>query len=232
MGESRGAFDRLLPLLPHSLHVVAVDQRGHGDASSPAEGYGLDQFAEDIEAFMAALGVSAAVLVGSSSGGYVAQQVAINIPHGVAGLVLVGSPRDLRGRPAFADEVNRLTDPTDPAWVRNSLSWFPRFRQVPQWYIDDRVRDGAKIAAHVWRDTFNGLVTARPPTLVAPISAPTLIVCGDRDAFFPPEDQQALAAAIPTSRLVVYENTGHLVLWEQPERLALDLIAFMDSLGR
>jgi rifampin ADP-ribosylating transferase len=150
----------------------------------------------------------------------------------VAGLVLVGAPRDLRGRPAFADEVDNLTDPVDPAWVQSSLSWFPRFHQVPQWYIDDRVRDGAKIAAHVWRDTFNGLITALPPTVAARISSPTLIVCGDRDTLSPREDQQALAAAIPWSRLVVYEDTGHLVLWEQPESVALDLVAFMDSLDR
>jgi len=44
------------------------------------------------------------------------------------------------------------------------------------------------------------------------------------------EDQEALSAAIPGSRLVVYEDTGHLVLWEQPERLATDLTAFVLSL--
>ena len=44
------------------------------------------------------------------------------------------------------------------------------------------------------------------------------------------EHQQALTAAIPASRLVVYEDTGHLVLWEQPERVASDLTAFVESL--
>ena len=44
------------------------------------------------------------------------------------------------------------------------------------------------------------------------------------------EDQQALAAAIPASRLIVYQDTGHLVLWEQPERVACDLAALVDIL--
>jgi hypothetical protein len=39
------------------------------------------------------------------------------------------------------------------------------------------------------------------------------------------EHQQALAAAIPASRLLVYQDTGHLVLWEQPGRLASDVTA-------
>ncbi len=41
-----------------------------------------------------------------------------------------------------------------------------------------------------------------------------------------------MAAAIPGSRLVVYEDTGHVVLWEQPERVAADVTAFIEGLGR
>jgi rifampin ADP-ribosylating transferase len=101
----------------------------------------------DVVAFMDAVGISSAVLLGSSSGGYIAQQVAVTSPDRVAGLVLVGSPRSLRGRPPFADEVDQLTDPVDAQWVREFLTWFPRFHQVPQWYLDDRVQDGAAMPA-------------------------------------------------------------------------------------
>lgn len=225
--ESLRCFDRLIPLLPQSLHVLAVDQRGHGDADKPADGYALTSFAADVEAFMDAVGLSSAVLVGSSSGGYVAQQVAVDFPDRVAALVLVGSPRSLRGRPAFADEVERLRDPVDPAWVRESLTWFPLLHHVPDWYVDARVEDGLRLPAHVWRDTLTGLFTAAAPTESGVIDAPTLIIWGDHDALLPREDQEAMAAAIPGSRLVVYEDTGHVVLWEQPERVAADVTAFI-----
>ena len=230
-GESWRSFDRLLPLLPGTVHAVAMDLRGHGDADKPATGYSLAEVAADVVAFMDAAGVASAVLLGSSSGGYVAQQVAITSPHRVAGLVLIGSPRSLQGRPPFANEVDQLTEPVDAAWVRRFLAWFPRFHQVPPWYIDDRVQDGARMPAYVWRETLAALVSARPPTDTATITAPTLIVWGARDELLTRADQQALAAAIPASRLIVYQDTGHLVLWEQPERVASDLTAFVEGLA-
>ena len=229
-GESWRSFDRLLPLLPGTIHAVAMDLRGHGDADKPATGYSLAEVAADVAAFMDAAGILTAVLLGSSSGGYVAQQVAITSPHRVAGLVLVGSPRSLQGRPSFTDEVDQLTDPVDAAWVRRFLAWFPRFHPVPLWYIDGRVRDGVRMPAYVWRETLAGLVTARPPTDTATITTPALILWGAHDQLLTREDQQALAAAIPASQLIIYQDTGHLVLWEQPERVASDLTAFIDSL--
>ena len=229
-GESRRCFDRLLPLLPRTVRAMAIDQRGHGDAGRPKTGYSLTEFADDVVAFMDAVGLCSAVLLGSSSGGYVAQQVAVTNPGRVAGLVLVGSPHSLQGRPSFADEVDQLSDPIAAAWVRESLTWFPRFHQVPDSYIEDRVQDGARIPAHVWRETFNGLCNAVPPTANASIICPTLIVWGDRDELLSRQQEEDLAGAIPGSRLVVYENTGHLVLWEQPERVTQDLTTFIESL--
>jgi rifampin ADP-ribosylating transferase len=230
-GESRGSFDRLVALLPEGVRVLAIDQRGHGDADVPAKGYSLADFADDVEAFMDAAGLSSAVLVGVSSGGYVAQQVAVAHPQRVAGLVLVGAPRTLRGRPPFADDIDQLSDPVPESWVRESLAWFPRFHDVPQWYIDDRVRDGARIPALVWRETFRGLCAATPPTDAGKITAPTLVIWGDSDELLSREQQEDLVGAIPGSRLVAYENTGHLVLWEQPERVARDLTAFLEDLA-
>ena len=73
----------------------------------------------------------------------------------------------------------------------------------------------------------------RSPGLTASLAlstAPTLIIWGDRDELLTKESEEVLAAVIPDSRLLIYEDTGHLVLWEQPERVASDLIAFVDGL--
>lgn len=60
------------------------------------------------------------------------------------------------------------------------------------------------------------VTNAAPPTETGTITARTLILWGDRDELLSREDELALSTAIPNSRLVVYDDTGHLVLWEQP----------------
>jgi pimeloyl-ACP methyl ester carboxylesterase len=174
--ESRGSFSRLLPLLPNSVHAFAIDQRGHGDADKPSSGYALADFAADVGAFLDALSLPACVMVGSSSGGYVAQRFALDEPSRTLALVLVGAPRSLRGRPPFADEVDRLTDPIDREWVRASLDWFELHHPVPAQYMADRVDDGVRMPAHVWKQALAGFSEAQVPTESGTIIAPTLII--------------------------------------------------------
>ena len=47
--------DRLTPLLQPSLRVLALDQRGHGEADKPADGYDLESLAGDVVAFLDAM---------------------------------------------------------------------------------------------------------------------------------------------------------------------------------
>jgi rifampin ADP-ribosylating transferase len=55
-----------------------------------------------------------------------------------------------------------------------------------------------------------------------------LILWGERDEMLPRSDGRALAAAIPDSRLVTYAGTGHMVHWEEPERVAADVVALAE----
>jgi rifampin ADP-ribosylating transferase len=228
-GESRGSFSRVLPLLPRGVRALAMDLRGHGEADKPADGYALADYVADLVAFQDELGTGPSILVGSSSGGYVAQRFAVDEPERTLGLVLIGAPRSLRGRPPFADEVDRLTDPIDREWVKSSLAWFEFHQPVPAEYLADRIDDGLRMPAHVWKQALAGFSEAAVPTETATIRAPTLIIWGERDELLPPDDGAKLAKAIPGSRRVTYEATGHLVLWEQPERIANDIGVFVDQ---
>lgn len=195
--ESRGSFDRLLPGLA-GFRIYAPDLRGQGDADKPQDGYSLAAQAQDAAAVLDALEVPTASILGSSSGGYVAQQLAVDHPGRVVALVLVGAPLTLRGRPPFADDVDSLTDPVAEDWVRGFLSSFPFIQEVPPWFLEDRVVDGVKKPAYAWKLSLHGLCTATPPRESGSIRVPTLILWGAQNGLLPRADQDTLA---PESRV-------------------------------
>ncbi|MGR0159148.1 alpha/beta fold hydrolase [Paenarthrobacter nitroguajacolicus] len=230
-GESWRSFDRLIASL-QTFVIVAPDLRGHGDADKPEGGYALADVVGDVVALLEALGVKRAHVLGSSSGGYVAQQLAISNPGLVASLTLVGAPLSLHGKPPFANEVEQLTEPISESWVRESLAWYRLLHAVPTSYIEDRVKDGLAMPASIWKASLRGFYEAVPPTETGDISAPTLMLWGAHDHLVPRQHQETLTGRIKGARLKIYEGTGHLVLWECPERVAEDLRSFLGELRK
>jgi non-heme chloroperoxidase len=105
------------------------DQRGHGDSDKPGCCYTAEDYTADVDAFLEAVGVEEATIVGDSSGGLIAQRVALENPHRVGRLVLIGSPT-LVGNEAVAaarEEILALEDPIPPG-VRQGVRarHFPR----------------------------------------------------------------------------------------------------------
>jgi rifampin ADP-ribosylating transferase len=228
--EAHGAFDRLIPLLPGRWRLIAPDLRGHGDSDKLATGYELSDYAADLAALLDETGVGRVVVVGSSSGGYVGQQLAVEHPDRLAGLVLVGSPIRLDSRPPFADAVDRLTDPVGADWVRAFNSDLGA-RGVGRSYLDDRVDEGLRLPADVWRATLAGLVASTPPTARGDVRCPTLVLVGGSDTLLGDEHITGFREAIPRARVIVYPETGHLVLWERPDLVARDVVEFVRGLG-
>lgn len=230
--DSWRSFEPLLSRLPSWIHAYAPTQRGHGDADKPRSGYKVEDFASDLAAFMDALVLERAVLVASSSASFAVQRLAVDDPSRVQGLVLIGVPWSL-GDNAAGSELSRrvfaLTDPVDPAFVRDFVESTVSGPVSPA-FLETLIGESLETPARVWQATLEGLFEAVPAAAAGNIVAPTLIVWGDRDAFVSREDQEQLVAAILDSRLTVYEGVGHVVHWEQPERVANDIAAFVAGL--
>lgn len=126
--------------------------------------------------------------------------------------------------------MSALQDPVDPTFVREFVQ-ATTSESVPPEFLESMIAESCKVPAHVWKAALQGLVEAVPPTETGTIIAPTRILWGDRDEFLPRTDQQSLAASIPGSTLVVYEGAGHVVHWEEPERVAADVVSFAESIA-
>jgi len=234
IADSWHTFERVLPYLPDSIHAFVPTQRGHGEATRPATGYRPEDFAADMLAFMDAVQVEAAVLAGGSSGGLIGRRFAIDHPERTLGLVLLGSPATLQGKPDLLElwdsTLSKLTDPIDPHFVRE-FAQSCIAQPVPAPFFETIVQENLKAPARVWTATFKGLLEDDSYQELHNVKAPTLVVWGDQDAILPRSDQEALTAAIPNSRLLVYPGAGHAFYWEIPDRVAVELAAFIADLG-
>ncbi len=233
--DSWHSFELVLPHLPRSIHAFALTLRGHGDSSRPTAGYGIPDLAADLEAFMDALHIESAVIVGHSMGSAVALRYAVDHRERVLGLVLAGATAGIRRSEAarqFWDAIlEKLTDPVGAGLVRG-MSESMLAQPVPQAFFDTLFQESLKVPAHVWRATFESRWRAEGDysAELGDVKARTLIIWGDQDSRYPRAEQDALTAAIPDSRLVVYAGAGHGPHWEEPERFASDLATFVERL--
>lgn len=234
--DSWFSFSRVLPLLSDEYHVFALTERGHGDSEKPECCYTLDDFAADVDAFMEAVGIESATLVGHSNGSIMAPRVALSYPRRVSRLVLVGAATitaTVEANNAGVQELMEVTgameDPVPEEFVREfqaSCVYHP----VPEEFFETVISESLKFPARVWRAVAEGVMLSNGTVeQLRGIDAPTLILWGEHDAFFPREEQEQLADVIPDAALEIYPETGHTPHWEWPERFVRDLEAFMQK---
>jgi pimeloyl-ACP methyl ester carboxylesterase len=218
-GDSWFSYSAVLPLMPSTLRVIVPDQRGHGDSDRPADGYAIDDFTSDAIQLLDALGVKDAIVVGHSMGSLVAQRLAERAPSRVKQLVLLGTTSVLRNEAteALRRDVNALTDPVDPAFVRAfQTSMF--HRPAPTAFVEGVIEGSMKLPAHVWKGVMNGLWNETPQYRSNGVTA--IVIGGDKDTVFSVAEQRAVADAIPGATFVLLPDVGHGVHWEDPRVLA------------
>ena len=227
--DSSFSYSTVLPLLDGKYRVYVLDQRGHGESDRPANAYALSQFAADVVAFMDFMNIDKATIAGHSMGSFVAQHVAVAAPERVKRMVLSGSATTIRNSVVteLQREVNALTDPIPEKFVRDFQVGMA-FQQMPDDFVKGVVKDSLNIPARVWREVMTEMLSSKAHVELGKIKVPTLILWGDKETVFPRSEQDALLAALPNARLKVYEDTGHAMHWERPERFAKDLQEFMN----
>lgn len=232
--DSHRSWELVFPYLDPKLRAIALTQRGHGDASKPDAGYSSSDLAGDLAEVMDALEIPAAVIVGHSMGSFAAQRFAIEYPDRIAGLVLVGSfatCADNEGVKQFvAEAVDPLTDPI-PAEFAAEFQTSTFFKPISGEFVAQAIAESLKAPARVWKAACHSMIETDHLPLLERIKARTLLIWGDKDAYFGIDEQERLLAGIAGSWLEVYEGIGHAPHWEAPERTAEDIEKFVKSLA-
>ena len=238
-GHAR-SWDRFAEALSGRYRVLALDQRGHGESAwAPPEAYGTLEMVADLEAFVAALGLSGFTLVGLSMGGQVAIHYAGRQPAELERLVIV----DI-GPEIVAIGMSRITENQSAPDVFDTVEEaFAQARAAnprpPEDHHFDRVRASLmRTADGRWTYRFDRalrdptIARARPSTAenwaaVAGISVPTLLLRGDESDILDREVAARMVETIDACQLVEIEDCGHPIPLDQPERFLDAVRAFL-----
>jgi pimeloyl-ACP methyl ester carboxylesterase len=228
LSDSWFSYSRVLPRMSAAHLLYALDLRGHGDSDRPAGGYTPRDMAADVIAFMDAMGIERAVLVGHSMGSFVAQRAVMVAPERVAGLVLIGSAGNARNEVTLELERAMASLPESvPAGFAREFQAGTMHRPVPEEFLARVVLESVKAPTRVWRAALGGLLENGRFGGLPDSRVPALLIWGDRDAIFPRAEQEALVAAMPVASLRVYRETGHAPHWERPSEVVRDVERFL-----
>lgn len=214
--------------------VIRYDLRGFGRSALPDGPYRHHQ---DLVALLDWLGIPSAALLGHSTGGSIALDVAVTHPDAVHALVLFGS---IAGGHDFSAEFGAAVqaiyaaaqqnglDAAREAWLR-LLAFQPRDAET-----DGRLRRiVAEYSGWHWLNP-DPVLALDPPALnrLSAIRCPTLTILGERDV---PDCHQIAAIvnqAVPGAEHVVLPNLGHMANLESPGEFNAAVLSFLARTGR
>jgi pimeloyl-ACP methyl ester carboxylesterase len=200
-------MERLAP----GTRVYAPDLPGFGRSGHPASMLGLPELADALAAWMRAVGLSRAALLGNSVGCQVVAHLAVRQPNLVERLVLAGPTMDPRARSIPAILLR---------WQRNNRH--ERLAQLPV-----NLRDyWAAGLPRLWY-TLRAALADRIEEQLPRIHVPTLVVRGEWDAIAPQDWAEEVQRLLPEATLVVLPRAAHTVNFNAPDKLAPVVLPFL-----
>ena len=233
-------WDTLARALHDRYRLIALDQRGHGETSWPAEpAYATEDYVGDLEALIDGWELKRFAIIGLSMGGMNAIAYAARHPDRITHLVPVDIPPAIRregtpmyglqkhvaehGHPTFEDhdaalQGVRLTNQITPdASLRHRLHYLLKRTKDGQWTFKHDPRVG-----YHWQPS--DLWDELPK-----VQAPVLIVRGGKSQVLSDERAERMRAAFANARLVTMPESGHTVPEDTPEAFIQAIQSFLAS---
>jgi pimeloyl-ACP methyl ester carboxylesterase len=226
--QSAHSWDFFSLAMRDHFHIVALDQRGHGDSDwSDAGDYDTSFHVADIHAFTDAIGYDRFTLMGLSMGGRNAYSFAAEHPEKVERLIVVDVGPDVKAEgQAYIREFLEGTETFESFdWLVERVKRFNPRRpenQIRGSLLNNlkQLDDGTWTWKHdrrrgIRRDRGGEMNEAAWAALAA-VQAPTLVVRGAESYILSEQTANKMLATVPNSQLVEVPNAGHLVQGDNP----------------
>jgi len=236
-GSNSGHWFVILPRLAAHFQTIIFDNRGTGRSGKPEIPYTADMMVGDPIGLMDSLGIDSAHVFGTSMGGMIAQQIALEHPARVKKLVLgctscggahaVGSTPEARDflfnpeRAKWSDEERaRSTVP----WLWNQ-DFIDRHPEAVERYVKMTTQHATPMHGYMGQAHF--ILTHDTYDRLPDLKIPTLVLTGKRDRLIPCENSAILASRIPGAELVMFEKAGHGFISDTMEESSEKIISFL-----
>lgn len=217
--QSAHSWDLVSLHLADRYHLLALDQRGHGDSEWAKDvDYSIEARAADALAFLKDQGVERATVIGHSMGGNVAMQMALSEPTALRALVLVDTGPELstKGVATIHDFVTHNVEFDDLDTFVERVAKYDRFRsrehitRTLKYNLLQRA-DGKYVSKVDHRRAATGAGPRVTLDVVRAIIHPVLLVRGDRSDVLEADAAERFVAALGDAVLVTVPNVGHNV---------------------
>jgi pimeloyl-ACP methyl ester carboxylesterase len=237
--------DTIPALVEAGYRIYAPDWPGHGDSPLPNVRFTVEYLIATLDALMTAWEIDRATLIGISMGGGVALGTALNHPHRVDRLVLIGSYGLQDKAPGHAWSHRFVKAP-----MVNKLSWWSMRQSrgtlrsmlktivrnpasLTDKLVDDVAAaiarpDAQRVFAQFQEDEVrrDGMKTVYMPRL-GEITVPVLLLHGSHDIGVPVHYAEEAAQRLPNARLRIIQNAGHWTQRDYPQHVNREILAFL-----
>jgi 3-oxoadipate enol-lactonase len=232
---SKSMWQPQVDALSDSYRVVTIDLRGHGESDTVLWNDTLDDYAENVIGLLDYLGISQAIFIGLSMGGYTLFSIYRNYTDRVQAMILADTRvqadseegkagRRAMAQVAFNDGASAIADMMLPKLLAPST-------------IEHRPEMVEQVRQMILQTPTTGIIVdlmamaARPDStdLLPNITCPTLVIVGEDDQATPVAESQYIAQGIHGSTFVTIPQAGHLSNFEQPATFNQALISFLEK---
>ncbi len=231
-GTRQGCLAQAIPF-SKERPVVLHDHRGTGESAKPSGVYTVENMAKDVIRIMDDAGIEKAHVVGTSTGGAIAQHLCLDYRSRVqtAAICCSWPKTDAFFRRQF--EMRKLVllklGTEAATQLASTVLYDPRiftdqFEEITE---REKIHISRAAAPEIDAERIDAILAHDQLSRLPEIDVPVLVVCAKNDAVCPPYFSQQIADAIPDAKLRLYEDGGHFFFLTYPEQFNDDIRTFI-----
>ncbi len=238
LGSNSERWTQNISKLSKEYNVIALDQIGFGYSDKPLMPYKGSTLVEFLNEFLVQKNIEKATLIGNSMGGWVSALFAVTHPEKLDKLILV-DPAFLLGLPedANADDIYAFANPST---IEDIANYMKRIYFQNKELLQPENLKQSLIKKLSWNDGYTvyqiikSLIQGKDLMVgsLEDIKAKTLIIQGQHDPVVPMKTIETLTEQIKNNVTIIYENSGHSPMVEEPVRFNKDVVGFLKRITK